>query len=71
MMMLMRSLALSFGLLFLGVNAFGNAWYSENFDNFKDGDLDGQDDWKTVMNQKNLRNWKRGEARGHRQKHSD
>ena len=52
MMMLMRSLALSFGLLFLGVNAFGNAWYSENFDNFKDGDLDGQDDWKTVMNQK-------------------
>ncbi|MDE0011337.1 MAG: hypothetical protein OXU36_09315 [Candidatus Poribacteria bacterium] len=50
MMMLMRSLAFSFGLLFLGVNAFGNAWYGENFDNFKDGDIAGQDDWKTVMN---------------------
>ncbi len=51
-MMLMRSLVFSFGFLFLGVNAFGNAWYSENFDNFKDGDIAGQDDWKTVMNQK-------------------
>lgn len=51
-MMLKRSLAFSFGLLFLGVNAFGNVWYSENFDNFKDGDIAGQDDWKTAMNQK-------------------
>ena len=51
-MMLKRSLVFSFGLLFLGVNAFGNVWYSENFDNFKDGDIAGQDDWKTAMNQK-------------------
>ena len=50
-MMLMRILALSFGLLFFGVNAFGNVWYSENFDDFKDGDIAGQDDWKTAMNQ--------------------
>lgn len=51
-MMLKRSLALSFGLLFLGFTAFGNVWYSENFDDFKDGDIAGQDDWKTAMNQK-------------------
>ncbi len=52
MITLKRTLAFSFGLLFLGVNAFGNVWYSENFDNFKDGDIAGQDDWKTAMNQK-------------------
>ena len=52
MMMLKRSLAFSLGLLFLGFNAFGDVWYSENFDNFKDGDIAGQDDWKTAMNQK-------------------
>lgn len=52
MMMLKRSLALSFGLLFFGVNAFCNVWYSEDFDNFKDGDIAGQDDWKPAMNQK-------------------
>ena len=52
MMMLKRSLAFSFGLLFLGVNAFCDVWYSEGFDNFKDGDIAGQDDWETAMNQK-------------------
>ena len=51
LMMLKRSLAFSFGLLFFGVNAFGNVWYSENFDNFKEGGIAGQDDWKTAMNQ--------------------
>ena len=51
MMMLKRSLVFSLGLLFLGLNAFGNVWYSENFDNFKDGDIAGQDEWKTAMNQ--------------------
>ncbi len=51
MMMLKRSLIFSFGLLFLGFNAFGDVWYSENFDNFKDDDIAGQDDWKTAMNQ--------------------
>ena len=51
-MMLKRSLAFSFGLLFLGVNAFCDVWYSEGFDNFKDGDIAGQDDWETAMNQK-------------------
>ena len=52
MMMLKRSLVFSFGLLFLGVNAFCDVWYSEDFDNFKDGDIAGQDDWETAMNQK-------------------
>ena len=44
MMMLKRSLAFSFGLLFLGFNAFCDVWYSEDFDNFKDGDIAGQDE---------------------------
>ena len=52
MITLKRTLVFSFGLLFLGVNAFGNVWYSENFDDFKEGDIVGQDDWKTAMNQK-------------------
>ena len=52
MMMLKRSLAFSCVLLFLGINAFCDVWYSEDFDNFKDGDIAGQDDWKTAMNQK-------------------
>ncbi len=53
MMMLKRSLAFSCGLLFfLGFNAFCDVWYSENFDNFKDGDIAGQDEWKAAMNQK-------------------
>ena len=53
MMMLKRSLAFSCGLLFFwGFNAFCDVWYSEDFDNFKDGDIAGQDEWKTAMNQK-------------------
>ena len=53
MMMLKRGLAFSCGLLFLfGLNAFCDVWYSENFDDFKDGDIAGQDEWKTAMNQK-------------------
>jgi hypothetical protein len=52
MMMLKRSLAFSCVLLFLGFNAFCDVWYSEDFDNFKDGDIAGQDEWKTAMNQK-------------------
>ncbi|MDE0467728.1 MAG: hypothetical protein OYL97_11770 [Candidatus Poribacteria bacterium] len=51
-MMLKRSLAFSCVLLFLGFNAFCDVWYSEDFDNFKDGDIVGQDEWKTAMNQK-------------------
>ena len=51
-MILKRSLVFSFGLLFFGVSAFCDVWYSENFDNFKDGDIAGQDGWKTAMNQK-------------------
>ena len=66
MMMLKRSLVFSCGLLFFfGVNAFGDVWYSENFDNFKEGDIAGQDEWKTVMNQKTCQigsNVKRGET---------
>ena len=50
--MLKRSLAFSCVLLFLGFNAFCDVWYSEDFDNFKDGDIAGQDEWKTAMNQK-------------------
>lgn len=42
-MMLKRSLVFSFGLLFLGFNAFCDVWYSENFDDFKDGDIAGWD----------------------------
>lgn len=53
MMMLKRSLAFSCGLLFFfGLNAFCDVWYSEDFDNFKEGDIDGQDEWKTAMNSK-------------------
>jgi hypothetical protein len=51
MTMRKQSLAFSFGLLFVVFNAFGAVWYSENFDNFKDGDIVGQDDWATAMGQ--------------------
>ena len=45
---------LIFGLAVLALNfqAFGAAWYSENFDKFNDGDIVGQDDWNIAMGQK-------------------
>ena len=36
----------------LNFQALGAAWYTENFDKFKNGDIVGQDDWEIAMNQK-------------------
>ena len=36
----------------LNFQALGAAWYTENFDKFKNGDIVGQDDWNTAMGQK-------------------
>ena len=49
--MLRHTIVLCLGLLFLSCSAFGEVWYSEDFNGFKDGDIVGQDGWQAAMNQ--------------------
>ena len=46
------TLIISLAVLVLNFQVFGAAWYAENFDKFKNGDIVDQDDWEIVMNQK-------------------
>ena len=47
-----HTLIISLAVLVLNFQAFGAAWYIENFNKFKNGDIVGQDDWEIAMNQK-------------------
>ncbi|HIE29326.1 TPA: hypothetical protein EYP66_18805 [Candidatus Poribacteria bacterium] len=51
--MLRRStlLALTFVVILTSTNIFAAIWYEQNFDKLKDGDLAGQDEWKTAQGQ--------------------
>ena len=37
-------------LMFMGIS-YAEIWYEEDFDDFKDGDVAGQDEWETVWDQ--------------------
>ena len=50
--MVKKTLIICLTVLALNFQAFGGAWYSQNFDKFNDGDIVGQDDWNTAMGQK-------------------
>ena len=50
--MVKKTLIIGLAVLALNFQAFGGAWYCQNFDKFNDGDIVGQDDWNTAMGQK-------------------
>ena len=50
--MVKKTLIICLTVLALNFQAFGGAWYSQNFDKFNDGDIVGQDGWNTAMGQK-------------------
>jgi len=50
--MVKKTLIFGLAVLVLNFQAFGAAWYRENFDKFNDGDIVGQDDWNIAMGQK-------------------
>ena len=50
--MVKKTLIICLTVLALNFQAFGGAWYSQNFDKFNDGNIVGQDDWNTAMGQK-------------------
>ena len=50
--MVKKTLIIGLAVLALNFQAFGGAWYCQNFDKFNDGDIVGQNDWNTAMGQK-------------------
>ena len=50
--MVKKTLIIGLAVLALNFQAFGGAWYSQNFDKFNDGNIVGQDGWNTAMGQK-------------------